>query len=119
MSAHPCRRLADRAAAMAVLLAMAGPLAADTHPAVIAAEDVRRNMNVTVEGVVDRVIEDDEFFLRDLTGMVRVHVGPNPMPVAEGDRIIVIGHVDGDLQVEIDASEIRREDGQLIRLAQD
>lgn len=50
---------------------------------------------VLVEGVVERITDEDEFRIRDDSGSVRVYIGwRNRMPVAVGERAQVVGIVD-------------------------
>ena len=52
---------------------------------------------VLIQGVVERITDEDEFRIRDDSGSVRVYIGwRNRMPVAQGDRITVFGIVDSD-----------------------
>lgn len=50
---------------------------------------------VRIEGVVERITDEDEFRIRDESGTVRVYIGwRNAMPVAPGERVSVVGIVD-------------------------
>lgn len=78
-------------------------------------------MAVTVEGEVVRILDEDEFRMRDATGSVRVYIGwKNRMPVPVGEKVLVRGVVDDDLESrfrpEIYAFQIVREDGTVIDL---
>jgi uncharacterized protein YdeI (BOF family) len=84
---------------------------------VTAIGDVRRGSMVTIEGVVKRIVDTDEFTLADASGQIRVDVRyPNFVPVAEGERVKVRGFVDRDLIREIYAREIVHADGRVSRL---
>lgn len=102
-----------KAAILALSLAMAlpGPALADTT----AVQDLRRGMSATIDGVVER-ITDDEFLLADETGSLLVYIGPNPMPVRVGDRVRVAGAVDDDGLLEFYATEITLPDGRVAPL---
>ncbi|WP_227286990.1 hypothetical protein [Boseongicola sp. H5] len=73
--------------------------------------DLRPGMSVTLTGTVERVTDEDEFELADGTGRVRVYVGPNPVPAAEGETLTVIGTVDDDLPLEVYATGAVLADG--------
>ncbi len=84
---------------------------------VTAIGDVRRGSLVTIEGVVKRIVDTDEFVLADASGQIRVDVRyPNFVPVAEGERVKVRGFVDRDLIREVYAREIVHADGRVSRL---
>jgi len=75
--------------------------------------DLERGSMVTVSGTVDRITDEDEFRLVDSTGRVRVYVGPNWVPVNEGESVTVKGFVDDDIigPLEIYALSLIRADG--------
>lgn len=75
-----------------------------------------RSMGATVEGVVKRITDDDEFLLADETGSILVYIGPNPMPVRAGDRVRVAGAVDDDGPLEFYATEVTLPDGRVAPL---
>jgi len=82
-------------------------------------EDIERGASVTLQGEVTRILDEDEFRLRDDTGSVRVYVGwRNRVTVAVGETITVRGFVDDDLidyfRPEIYAQEVVRADGTAI-----
>lgn len=73
-----------------------------------------RGSFVTIAGSVDRVTDEDEFFLRDDTGSVKIWTGGVFFPVAQGDQVTVRGFVDEDLLMEVYAQEIITESGEVI-----
>jgi uncharacterized protein YdeI (BOF family) len=84
-------------------------------------EKIARGMTVTVKGEVTRILDEDEFRMKDSTGSVRIYIGwKNRMPVPVGETVVVRGVVDDDLESrfrpEIYAFEIVREDGTAIEL---
>ena len=102
------------ACALGAVLLAAGTTAADaagTTPI----SDIRRGTMVVVSGTVDRILDSDEFRLRDASGAIRVYVGPNWVPVDVGERVTVRGFVDNDLIKEIHAREVVRADGSFVR----
>jgi uncharacterized protein YdeI (BOF family) len=120
---------AAAAAAAAFVLAVSGPALASAEGAadsvstatnaerITAIGEVRRGSMVTIEGVVQRILDTDEFVLADASGKIRVDVRyPNFVPVAEGERVKVRGFVDRDLLREVYAREIVHADGRISRL---
>jgi uncharacterized protein YdeI (BOF family) len=100
--------------AIALVLAVAPAL-------VLAAEritpiaDAKRGSMVTLEGTVERITDEDEFRLADRSGSIRVYVGPNWVPVSEGEAITVHGFVDDDLGPrELYARTLTRADGSVV-----
>jgi uncharacterized protein YdeI (BOF family) len=95
------------------------PIRRPNAPTAIAA--LRPHETALIEGVVDRVLDEDEFRLRDDSGSIRVYVGwRNRVPAAPGDRVTVLGVVDADgpggLFREVYASEITLPGGRVVRL---
>lgn len=94
---------------VAALAFLALPLSA-AHAQDIA--DLKRGMEATISGTVERITDEDEFRLRDATGAVRIYIGPNAMPVAVGDAISVTGLVDdGFGRMEVYAKSLTLADG--------
>jgi uncharacterized protein YdeI (BOF family) len=98
--------------ALSLTIALPGIALAETT----AVQDLRRGMPATVDGVVERITDDDEFLLTDDTGSILVYIGPNPMPVRAGDRIRVAGAVDDDGPLEFYATEVTLPDGRVVPL---
>lgn len=78
-------------------------------------------MNVTIKGEVTRILDEDEFRIKDSTGSVQVYIGwKNRMPDLLGKTVLVRGVVDDDLKArfrpEIYAYEMVLEDGTVITL---
>lgn len=58
-------------------------------------EKLASGMSVTVKGEVTRILDEDEFRMKDSTGSVRVYIGwKNRMPVPVGETVLVLGVVD-------------------------
>ncbi len=78
---------------------------------------------VLVEGVVDRITDEDEFRIRDDSGSVTVYIGwRNQMPVRQGERVSVIGIVDGGLLRplrEVYAYQLIKANGHVVELQAD
>lgn len=71
-----------------------------------------------VEGTVERIVDEEEFFLVDTSGTVEVYTGPTVVPVTVGERLSVSGFVDGDPgPIDVCASSISRADGTVIAIA--
>jgi uncharacterized protein YdeI (BOF family) len=92
-------------------------IAATPDLPVISIDQVKRGSMVAVEGKVERILDTDEFRLKDPTGSIRVDVGyPNFVPVVEGESVRVVGFVDHGVFREIYAREIVHSDGRVSRL---
>ena len=76
--------------------------------------EVRRGTAVTVEGTVERILDEDEFRLADASGRIDVYIGPNVVPANLGDRVTVRGIVDDDPAREIYAREMVLPDGSTV-----
>lgn len=109
--------LSIRIAAVSLSLAVSAAWAQAVPQPVTPINDVQRGSMVMVEGTVERILDTDEFRLRDATGRIRVDVGyPNFVPVAVGETVRVVGFVDRDLFKEIYAREIIHADGRVSSL---
>jgi uncharacterized protein YdeI (BOF family) len=98
-------------------LATSAAWAQSSTPPVTPINDVQRGSIVTIEGTVDRILDTDEFRIRDSSGSIRVDIGyPNFVPVAVGETVRVVGFVDRDPLKEIYAREIVHADGRVSRL---
>lgn len=100
------------ALALSLAIVLPGLALAETT----AVQDLRRGMPATVDGVVERITDDDEFLLADETGSILVYIGPNLMPVRAGDRVRVAGAVDDDGPLEFYATEVTLPDGRVVPL---
>jgi len=104
--------------ACVALLAMVGPGAAQ-DAAISPIADAQRGTMVTLQGVVDRISDTDEFRLRDASGSIEVYVGPNWVPVDVGETVTVHGFVDDDLGPrEVYARTLTRSDGTVVTFDQ-
>jgi uncharacterized protein YdeI (BOF family) len=83
-----------------------------------AVSSLRRGQRAVIRGEVQRVVDEDEFVLRDESGRVEVYIGPRlDMPVNEGEVVTVWGWMDDDLaDRDFYARTIRRADGSTINL---
>lgn len=83
---------------------------------ITAIADAQRGTMVTVQGVVERITDEDEFRLTDASGSIRIYVGPNWVPVEVGETVTVDGFVDDDIigPREIYARSLTRYDGTVI-----
>ena len=104
--------------AMIAAALLAGPaLAASPIPVA----EVERGQIVTVSGEVVRILDEDEFRLRDDTGVIDIYVGyGNRLALAQGDRVTVTGRADDDAlpgtRPEIYADTITLASGEVIEL---
>lgn len=98
----------------AVCAALAAPAAFASQITPIA--DAQRGSMVTVQGIVERITDEDEFRLADTSGAIRIYVGPNWVPAEVGEMVVVNGFVDDDLIAprEIYARSLTRADGTVI-----
>ena len=101
----------------ALLLAAPASLASE----VTKIENLERGASVTLQGEVVRILDEDEFRLRDDTGSVQIYIGwQNRVMVDVGETVTVSGFVDNDLidvfRPEVYAREIIREDGSTVEL---
>ena len=104
--------------AMAALL-LAAPVSLASEVTKI--ENLERGVSVILQGEVVRILDEDEFRLRDDTGSVQIYIGwQNRVMVDVGETVTVSGFVDNDLidvfRPEVYAREIIREDGSTVEL---
>jgi uncharacterized protein YdeI (BOF family) len=101
--------------AIAALCATIAAPAAFANP-ITPIADAKRGTMVTVQGIVDRITDEDEFRLADASDSIRIYVGPNWVPAEVGESVIVNGFVDDDLigPREIYARSLTRADGTVI-----
>jgi uncharacterized protein YdeI (BOF family) len=96
---------------MTWLLLMAPALAETATPI----GDLERGTMVTVAGEIERILDTDEFRLRDDSGAIRVCVGPNWVPAPVGESVTVSGFVDNDFgRLELYARTLTRADGSVV-----
>ncbi len=103
-----------RAALALSAILLATPALAQVTPIA----EVQRGTMVTVAGVVDVIVDDDEFILSDETANIPVYVGPATPPVELGEPVTVRGFVDDELVLELYAHEITRADGTVVQVGQ-
>jgi uncharacterized protein YdeI (BOF family) len=73
-----------------------------------------------IKGEVIKILDEDEFRLQDSSGTIRVYTGwKNTNLVKKGDKITLRGTRDPGVIVEFYATEIIRDNGELIRLKSD
>ena len=89
--------------------------------------ELKPDMSATIEGKVVRVLDEDEFLLKDETGSIEVYIGwKNKISFQSGEKLTVQGVVDDDdddddshSELEFYAAVITREDGSVIELQRD
>lgn len=106
----------DKTARPAILAAAVAIFATSAASAetITPINEVQRGTAVTVEGTVERILDEDEFRLADASGRIDVYIGPNIVPANLGDRVMVRGIVDDGLTREIYAREMVLPDGSTI-----
>jgi len=77
--------------------------------------DLVRGTTATIEGTVERILDEDEFRIADASGRIDVYIGPNIVSFDTGERVTVRGFVDDDLTKEFYARELVRANGEVIR----
>lgn len=98
--------------ALSTVIALAAPAFAQSITPIANAQ---RGTMVTLQGVVDRITDKDEFHLRDDTGKIEIDVGRSWVPVNVGEKITVQGFVDDDFGPhEVYARSLTRADGTVI-----
>ena len=107
----PARGFAFALACLFGLLAVPQAIAETITPI----GEVQRGTSVTVQGAVERLLDEDEFRLTDASGSIRVYVGPNIVPAQVGETVTVRGFVDDDFVREIYAREMVLADGSVVR----
>ncbi len=117
--------------AAAILMAMMSMPVSASPPAAraqdhSAAENVTRIVELTpyadayIHGVVVKLLDEDEFRLEDASGKIKVYTGwKNTNTVKLGETVTVKGILDPGIIKEFYASEIRKENGEIIRLESD
>jgi uncharacterized protein YdeI (BOF family) len=73
-----------------------------------------------IKGEVIKILDEDEFRLEDSSGKIKVYTGwKNTNIVKRGERITVRGILDPGIIKEFYATEIIKEDGEIIKLKSD
>lgn len=76
--------------------------------------------NSNIKGEVTKILDEDEFRLEDSSGEIKVYTGwKNTNVVKKGETIIVNGKLDPGIIKEFYATEIFKENGEIIKLKQD
>lgn len=73
-----------------------------------------------IKGDVIKILDEDEFRLEDSSGKIKVYTGwKNTNLVKDGEKITVRGKLDPGIFKEFYATEIIREDGEILKLKSD
>jgi uncharacterized protein YdeI (BOF family) len=82
--------------------------------------ELRNYTDSYIKGEVLKILDEDEFRLQDSSGKIRVYTGwKNTNLVEYGEKITVRGTLDPDVIKEFYATEIIRENGDVIKLKSD
>lgn len=82
--------------------------------------ELKRYTDSYIEGEVVRLLDEDEFRLRDSSGRIKVYTGwKNTNLVRTGEKVVVRGVLDRGWIKEFYATEIIRENGEVLRLTPD
>jgi uncharacterized protein YdeI (BOF family) len=82
--------------------------------------ELRNYTDSYIKGEVLKILDEDEFRLQDSSGKIRVYTGwKNTNLVKYGEKITVRGTLDPDVIKEFYATEIIRENGDVIKLKSD
>jgi uncharacterized protein YdeI (BOF family) len=73
-----------------------------------------------IKGEVIKILDEDEFRIEDSSGKIKVYTGwKNTNIVKRGEKITVRGKLDPGIIKEFYATEIIKEDGEIIKLKSD
>ena len=73
-----------------------------------------------IKGEVIKILDEDEFRLEDNSGKIKVYTGwKNTNIVKKGEKITLRGKLDPGIVKEFYATEIIKEDGEIIKLKSD
>jgi len=101
--------IATRLAATLALLFASASVGASERITPI--DELARGTTATIQGTVERILDEDEFRLTDATGRITVYIGPDIVDVEVGEQVTVKGFVDNDLVKEFYARSMVRADG--------
>lgn len=100
------------------LVLLFSPVSAES-PEIVSIAEAHLGAVVTVQGAVERITDEDEFWLADDSGRILIYVGSEPVPAEVGETVIVSGRVDDDPDPrEIYARTLTRADGTVITFDQ-
>jgi uncharacterized protein YdeI (BOF family) len=92
----------------------------NTEPVITKISDLRSYSEATIHGEVVRILDEDEFRIKDESGKIKVYTGwKNNVRVKNGDKVTVKGYLDPGIIREFYASEITLADGKTLQLKQD
>lgn len=82
--------------------------------------DLRAYSEATIKGEIVRILDEDEFRIKDESGKIKVYTGwKNNIRVNTGDEVTVKGYLDSGIFREFYAAEITLQNGEKIILKQD
>lgn len=100
-----------------IMFGLAGNTSAKEADVIQTIDSLKAEITVTVAGTVEKIRDEDEFILKDDTGSIKVWIGPNRMPVEQGDQVTVKGLFDrGIIRHEIYADAITDSEGNVTKL---
>ena len=92
-----------------------GAATPSNDPPAVTIADAQRGSMVTLQGRVERILDEDAFRLCDASDCIKIDTGRTMVPVNQGEEVTVIGFIDRDLLREVYAREIRRASGEAVR----
>lgn len=82
--------------------------------------ELQNYANSYIKGVVIKILDEDEFRLEDGSGNIKIYTGwKNTNAVKKGEKITVKGKLDPGIIKEFYASEIIKENGEIVKLKSD
>ena len=106
--------------AMALAVACAMPATVWAEDRITAIQDLVYDQPAHIRGLIEQRLDDDEFLLRDESGVIEVYTTRSWTDYEIGDTVTVSGRLDDDEPVrEFYASSVTLYDGTVVELGSD